>query len=377
MKEFILIHAGGPAGCRIMLLYNNLMTCLTYFMSLFNNLFTVAYGLMAVALHPSAARFTSHVSVRTPTRSYSHGVGDLVPSSTLSYHLQRKTAYRSLRGSSRLQNGYARVNPSVPFYEEEVGGILNYTVEIDEYLERPKFTILPFDIHITKRRTTKKHLQFAHTLSIDTSIPLLPPSPYRVNSPNPESLWPEGLFLPPVEPHTFQIHRATHRSDGEAPRASQPNTRLDKHCGVRAGWQRRAHRPRPAVYTLKCFVTQQLSQSFHSFEMSYHDYLQCICVKIRLQDEKCCHAEVTKLQNAAKQRFLKNRKNSCRTFNMSCSQRIRILKNITSDGGGAAGTYQEQTEKIIVLSGLAILAPPRVYALCLGTSGTALFTALG
>ncbi|GBP35132.1 hypothetical protein EVAR_28331_1 [Eumeta japonica] len=43
---------------------------------------------------------------------------------------------------------------------------------------------------------------------------------------------------------------------------------------------------------------------------------------------------------------------------------------------GAAGTYQEQTEKIIVLSGLAILAPPRVYALCLGTGGTALFTAL-
>ncbi|GBP78904.1 hypothetical protein EVAR_55943_1 [Eumeta japonica] len=43
---------------------------------------------------------------------------------------------------------------------------------------------------------------------------------------------------------------------------------------------------------------------------------------------------------------------------------------------GAAGTCQKQTEKIIVLPGLAILAPPRVYALCLGTGGTALFTAL-
>ncbi|GBP12214.1 hypothetical protein EVAR_6390_1 [Eumeta japonica] len=42
-----------------------------------------------------------------------------------------------------------------------------------------------------------------------------------------------------------------------------------------------------------------------------------------------------------------------------------------------AGTHQEQTEKIIVLPSLAILAPPRVYALCLGTGGTALFTALG
>ncbi|GBP67439.1 DNA repair protein REV1, partial [Eumeta japonica] len=43
---------------------------------------------------------------------------------------------------------------------------------------------------------------------------------------------------------------------------------------------------------------------------------------------------------------------------------------------GAAGTRQEQTEKIIVLPGLAILAPPKVYALCMGTGGTALFTAL-
>ncbi|GBP08749.1 hypothetical protein EVAR_7331_1 [Eumeta japonica] len=43
---------------------------------------------------------------------------------------------------------------------------------------------------------------------------------------------------------------------------------------------------------------------------------------------------------------------------------------------GAAGTHQEQTEKIIVLPGLAILAPSRVYALRLSTGGTALFTAL-
>ncbi|GBP87486.1 Scolexin B [Eumeta japonica] len=42
--------------------------------------------------------------------------------------------------------------------------------------------------------------------------------------------------------------------------------------------------------------------------------------------------------------------------------------------GGAAGTHQEQTEKIIVLPGLAILATLTVYALCLGTGGTALFT---
>ncbi|GBP22174.1 hypothetical protein EVAR_10684_1 [Eumeta japonica] len=53
-----------------------------------------------------------------------------------------------------------------------------------------------------------------------------------------------------------------------------------------------------------------------------------------------------------------------------------VKKRLDSSTRGTTGTYQEQTEKIIVLPGLAILAPPRVYALCLGTGGTALFTAL-
>ncbi|GBP47372.1 hypothetical protein EVAR_38974_1 [Eumeta japonica] len=53
-----------------------------------------------------------------------------------------------------------------------------------------------------------------------------------------------------------------------------------------------------------------------------------------------------------------------------------VKKRLDSSTRSATGTYQEQTEKIIVLPGPAILAPPRVYALCLGTSGTALFTAL-
>ncbi|GBP87888.1 hypothetical protein EVAR_63827_1 [Eumeta japonica] len=43
---------------------------------------------------------------------------------------------------------------------------------------------------------------------------------------------------------------------------------------------------------------------------------------------------------------------------------------------GAPETYEEQTEKNNSLPGLAILAPSRVYALTLGTGGTALFTAL-
>ncbi|GBO98424.1 UBX domain-containing protein 1 [Eumeta japonica] len=52
------------------------------------------------------------------------------------------------------------------------------------------------------------------------------------------------------------------------------------------------------------------------------------------------------------------------------------LELLDSSTRGVAGTYVEQTEKIIVLPGLAILAPPSVYALCLGTGGRALFTAL-
>ncbi|GBP77358.1 Malignant T-cell-amplified sequence 1 homolog [Eumeta japonica] len=53
-----------------------------------------------------------------------------------------------------------------------------------------------------------------------------------------------------------------------------------------------------------------------------------------------------------------------------------VKERLDSSTRGAAGTYQEQTEKITVLPGLAITAPPRAYALCLGTDGTALFTAL-
>ncbi|GBP24808.1 hypothetical protein EVAR_14141_1 [Eumeta japonica] len=44
---------------------------------------------------------------------------------------------------------------------------------------------------------------------------------------------------------------------------------------------------------------------------------------------------------------------------------------LESSTRGAARTRQERTEKIIVLPGLAIRAPPRVYALRLGTGATA------
>lgn len=49
----------------------------------------------------------------------------------------------------------------------------------------------------------------------EINIPILPPSPYKVDSPDPESLWPEGLFLPPIKPLNFGSNYG-HRSDDEA-----------------------------------------------------------------------------------------------------------------------------------------------------------------
>lgn len=41
------------------------------------------------------------------------------------------------------------------------------------------------------------------------TIPVLPASPYRVNSPNAESLWPEGLFIPPSLPVQYNTRGNT------------------------------------------------------------------------------------------------------------------------------------------------------------------------
>ncbi|GBP33799.1 hypothetical protein EVAR_25400_1 [Eumeta japonica] len=64
----------------------------------------------------------------------------------------------------------------------------------------------------------------------------------------------------------------------------------------------------------------------------------------------------------------------------STSGRQSQMNYLIVDTGAATtmrcGNLSEANRKIIVLPGLAILAPPRVYALCLGTGGTALFTAL-
>ncbi|GBP31938.1 hypothetical protein EVAR_18477_1 [Eumeta japonica] len=58
-----------------------------------------------------------------------------------------------------------------------------------------------------------------------------------------------------------------------------------------------------------------------------------------------------------------------------CAQYELVKNRLDSSTRGAAGTYKEQTEQIIVLPGLANLAP-RVDVLRLITGDTALFTAL-
>ncbi|KAJ2950488.1 hypothetical protein O0L34_g8732 [Tuta absoluta] len=124
----------------------------------------------------AGSRFSSHVTVNTPARSYSHGVGDPIPSSG------RKSYQRALRTRRpQMRNGgggYPRVKPSIPFNEED-------------RLPNSAYTLSPWQ----------------HNSLQEIPIPVLPPSPYKVDSPDPESLWPEGLFLPPLRPYAFAASR--------------------------------------------------------------------------------------------------------------------------------------------------------------------------
>ncbi|XP_068627773.1 uncharacterized protein [Battus philenor] len=121
----------------------------------------------------AGAQFSSHVSVSTPSRSFSHGVGN--PVSILATPTrQLRSSYRHFRrpGNSQSEDfGYPRVKPSIPFLHEDI-------------VRNNKFNGAPSQ----------------HNNYFDVAIPVLPPSPYKVDSPDPESLWPEGLFLPPLNP---------------------------------------------------------------------------------------------------------------------------------------------------------------------------------
>ncbi|XP_053600542.1 uncharacterized protein LOC128669631 isoform X2 [Plodia interpunctella] len=123
----------------------------------------------------AATQFSSHINVNTPARSYSHGVGDPV-------HLlerrafQRQSQRAQQRSLRRSPQGYPQVKPTVPFTAEEA----------------PPFNSL--------------NAPWQYNNYVDVPIPVLPPSPYKVDSPDPESLWPEGLFLPPVPPPRFGVY---------------------------------------------------------------------------------------------------------------------------------------------------------------------------
>ncbi|XP_038213392.1 uncharacterized protein LOC119833458 [Zerene cesonia] len=133
----------------------------------------------------SGTQFVSHVRVTTPAHSYAHGVGDPLPVlERRSSHHSRRPPIRDLRTSQVTQaqyGGYPKLKPLIPFNAEEPSH--------------------------TKISPWQQVLHNAET------IPVLPPSPYKVDSPDPESLWPVGLFLPPLKPPSFNIKRRSSTGD--------------------------------------------------------------------------------------------------------------------------------------------------------------------
>ncbi|KAJ0179442.1 hypothetical protein K1T71_005154 [Dendrolimus kikuchii] len=132
----------------------------------------------------ASTHFSSHVSINTPAHSFSHGVGN--PVGVLNrgrfQHKQPQVPLRSLWQPSKPRQpleGYPRVTPTIPFKVEEI----------------PPKTISVNSPPWQQRRSNA---------FLEHSLPILPPSPYKVDSPDPESSWPEGLFLPPLGPSRFQ-----------------------------------------------------------------------------------------------------------------------------------------------------------------------------
>ncbi|CAG9563232.1 unnamed protein product [Danaus chrysippus] len=118
------------------------------------------------------AHFASHVSVNTPGHSYSHGVGN--PVSVLQRFPTRRT-----RRPAQQQPGYPRQKPRIPFEVEDLP---------------------PHRGHGNGNNNRWNNNVLGAYDTNTQAIPLLPPSPYKVDSPDPESLWPVGLFIPPITP---------------------------------------------------------------------------------------------------------------------------------------------------------------------------------
>ncbi|XP_046978918.1 uncharacterized protein LOC124544426 [Vanessa cardui] len=114
-------------------------------------------------------QFASHVSFNSPARSFAHGVGDPIPVLKRRAHQRhpQNPPIKRLRRPTHAPAGYPRQKPSIPFEAEEVPHqAIGTPWQYDSFMSVP--------------------------------IRVLPPSPYRVDSPDPESLWPLGLFLPPL-----------------------------------------------------------------------------------------------------------------------------------------------------------------------------------
>nr|XP_026491685.1 uncharacterized protein LOC113397512 [Vanessa tameamea] len=107
-------------------------------------------------------------------------------------HQERVKQVDQRRGPTHATAGYPRHKPSIPFQAEEV-----------------------------PHQTIATPWQYDSFMSVP--IPVLPPSPYRVDSPDPESLWPLGLFLPPLAARgPGALRRSDSGGDAEAEAGADP-----------------------------------------------------------------------------------------------------------------------------------------------------------
>ncbi|KAG6450776.1 hypothetical protein O3G_MSEX006772 [Manduca sexta] len=139
------------------------------------SLFLMAVHMTAQVL--AGAQFTSHVSVSTPARSFTHGVGNPISVNGQPYRNPQQFSHGNFQrysGAPSSFGGYPRMRPAIPFTNEDIP-------------QQTSITVMGWNNNNYREET----------------IPVLPPSPYKVNSPDPESLWPEGLFLPPSSPPRF------------------------------------------------------------------------------------------------------------------------------------------------------------------------------
>ncbi|CAB3236002.1 unnamed protein product [Arctia plantaginis] len=150
----------------------------------------------------ASTQFASHVSVHTPARSFTHGVGDPLPLLGVRNYNRQIT----LRMPTQSR-GYPRVKPARPFRNEDLANNRHNALKVSPWM---------------------------YNNYMDVAIPILPPSPYKVDSPDPESLWPEGLLVPSLHTQRFASNRRSEvLSDSEDPyllEGSEAIAAVEKAC---------------------------------------------------------------------------------------------------------------------------------------------------